>query len=185
MDVCLINNNLPHFSFMSFIATLQLVLLDRHNSTRKCWSKLKTLHTIQALVWHLTMKCQRNQKFTVTIGSSIQLCISCYAGNDDKGNANISYDLSCTWQTPNHTTAGRTSLLCEVWETVLHGWKLVRLVLMCTVYKNAFQKWFQACKSFLIPPKVPRYFGLHSIKYQLDECKIWGNDSRQRNVDYL
>ena len=26
---------------------------------------------------------------------------------------------------------------------------------------------------------------LSSIKYQLDECNIWGTDSRQRNVDYL
>jgi len=35
MDVCLINNHLPDFSFMSFIATLQLGLLDCHNSIRK------------------------------------------------------------------------------------------------------------------------------------------------------
>jgi len=51
--------------------------------------------------------------------------------------------------------------------------------MMCTVYKNAFQKRLQACKLFVIPHKTPRYSGLSSIKYQLDECKIWGNDSRQ------
>jgi len=51
MDVCLINNHLPDFSFMPFVATLQLGLLDCHNSTRKCWNILKTLPTTQALVF--------------------------------------------------------------------------------------------------------------------------------------
>ena len=36
-------------STMSFIATLHLGLLDCHNSTRKCWNKLKTLHTNSVL----------------------------------------------------------------------------------------------------------------------------------------
>jgi len=117
MDVCLINNHLLAFSFMSFIATL-LGLLDWHSSTRKCWNILKTLPTIQALVWHLTKwNASENQNFTVTNASSILLCISYSAGNDDKGNANITNGLSCTWQAPNRTTAARTSFLCEVWET--------------------------------------------------------------------
>jgi len=65
--------------------------------------------------------------------------ISCYVGIGDKGNANITYGFSCTWQAPNRTTAARTSLLCEVWETDRHCWKLIRLVLMCTVYKKRFR----------------------------------------------
>jgi len=113
-------------------------------------------NTIQILVCHLTTKHQwKPKRYSYKINvSSIPLCISYYAGNDDKGNANITYGLSCTWQAPNRTTAGRTSLLCEVWERYLHGWKLVRLVLMCKVYKNAFQKWLQACKLFVIPHKM-------------------------------
>ena len=144
MDVCLINNHLPDFSFTSFSATLQLGLHDCHSSTRKCWNKLKTLHTVQLLVW--PWNAREKSKFYSY--SSIQLCISCYAGNGDKGNAYITYGFSCTWQAPNCTTAARTPLLCEVLETDRHGWKLIRLVLMCTVYKNAFafQKWLQACK---------------------------------------
>jgi len=47
MDVSIMNNHLPDFSVMSFTATLQLGLLDCHNSTRKCRNKLETLHTIQ------------------------------------------------------------------------------------------------------------------------------------------
>ena len=67
------------------------------------------------------------------------------------------------------------------WE--LHGWKLVRLVLMCTVYKNRFPKVPSSTQIlFIIPYRAPRYSGLRSTEYQLDECKIWGNDSRQRNV---
>jgi len=154
MDVCLINNHLPHFPFMSFIATLQLGWVDCHNSARKCWNKLKMLHVTQALVWQ--WNASENQNFTVTNVSIIPLCICHYA---DKSNANITYGLSCTWQTLNRTTAGWTSLLCKVWETDLRGWKLVRMVLMCMVYKNAFQKWLQACKLFVIPHKVPRYSG--------------------------
>ena len=160
MDVCLINN---HFSFMWFIATLQLGLLDCHSSTRKCWNILKTLPTIQALVWHLTKwNASENQNFTVTNFSSIPLCISYSAGNDDKGNANITNGLSCTWQAPNRTTAARSSLLYEVLETDRHGWKLV-----CTVYKSGFKH----ANCFFIPRKVSRYSGLSSIKYQLGNAR--------------
>jgi len=92
MDACLIKNHLPDFSFMPFIATLQLGLHDCHNSTRKCWNKLKTLHTIQSLVWQ--WNARENQNFIITNVSNIQLCISCYAGNGVKGNANITYMVS-------------------------------------------------------------------------------------------
>jgi len=60
MDVCLINNHLPDFSFMSFSATLQLGLHDCHNSTRKYWNKLKTLHTVQSLVWQWNARENQN-----------------------------------------------------------------------------------------------------------------------------
>ena len=68
----------------------------------------------------LTMKRQGKPKF-YSFYSSIQLCISCYAGNGDKGNANITYGFICTWQAPNRTTAARTSLLCEFLETDRRG----------------------------------------------------------------
>jgi len=67
----------------------------------------------------LKMKCPRKPKFYSY--SSIQLCISCYAGNGDKGNANITNGFICTWQAPNRTTAARTSLLCEFLETDRRG----------------------------------------------------------------
>jgi len=122
------------------------------------------------------MKRQRKPKFYSY--SSIELCTSCYAGNGDKGNANITYCFSCTWQAPNRTTAARTSLLWEVWETDRHGWKLVPTgadVHDVQINAFAFQKWLQACKLFVIPYKVPKYSSLSSIKYTvLDECKIWG-----------
>jgi len=63
-----------------------------------------------------------NQNFTV---SSIPLCNSCYADNDDKGNTNI-HGLRSTWQALSHTTAGRTSLLCEVWEIMRFYYHLSR-----------------------------------------------------------
>ena len=76
--------------YHSLIATLQLGLLDCHNNTRKCWNKLKTLYIIQALVWHVTMKRQWKPKlYSYKNVSSIPLCISYYAGNDYKGNANM------------------------------------------------------------------------------------------------
>jgi len=66
---------------------------------------------MQALVWQ--RNARENQNFTVTNVSSIPLCISYYADNDDKDNPNITCGLSCTWQTPNCTTADRIFLLCE------------------------------------------------------------------------
>ena len=68
-------------------------------------------YTMQALVWQ--RNARENQNFTVTNVSSIPLCISYYADNDDKDNPNITCGLSCTWQTPNCTTADRIFLLCE------------------------------------------------------------------------
>jgi len=55
-------------------------------TAQKCWNKLTTLHTIQALVWQ--WNARENQNFTVTNVRSIPLCISYYADNDDKGNTN-------------------------------------------------------------------------------------------------
>jgi len=52
-----------------------------------------------------------------TNDSSIPLCISYLADNDDKSIGNITYGFSCTWQkwqAPNIITAGRASLLTEV-----------------------------------------------------------------------
>ena len=43
----------------------------------------------------------------------------------------------------------------------------------------------QNCKLFVIPHKVAKYCSLSSIKYQLDECKIWGNDSRHEKCGLL
>jgi len=120
---------------MSFSATLQLGLHDCHNSTRKCWNKLKTLHTVQSLVWQ--WNARKNQNFTAIAASSCALAVM--LANGDKGNANITYGFSCNWQASNRTTAARTSLLCEVWETDYHGWKHIRLVLMCAVYKKRFR----------------------------------------------
>jgi len=174
MDVCLINNHLPDFSFMSFSATLQLGLHGCHNSTWKCWNKLKTLHTVQSLVWQ--MKRQGKPKFYSY--SSIQLCISCYAGNGDKGNANITYGFSCTWQAPNRTKAARTSLLCEVWETDRHGWKLIRLVLMCTVYKKHFR--FPEVASSMQIVCYPSQGG-KVFEPQFNQVSVgWMQDMRQR-----
>ena len=96
---------------------------------------------MQALVWQ--WNATENQNFTVTNDSSIPLRISYLADNDDKSIGNITYGFSCTWQkwqAPNIITAGRASLLTEVWETDLHGWKVVWLVLMCMVYKKTLSK---------------------------------------------
>ena len=51
----------------------------------------------------------------------------------------------------------------------------------CT--KTLSKSGFKHANCFVIPHKMPRYSGLSSIKYQfdLDKCKIWGNDIRQRN----
>ena len=73
MDVCLINNHLPDFSFMLFSATLQLGSHDCHNSTRKCWNKLKTLHTVQSLVWQ--WNARENQNFTAIAAFSCALAV--------------------------------------------------------------------------------------------------------------
>jgi len=97
----------------------------------------QTENVAYSTIISLTMKRQGKPKFYSY--SSIQFCISCYACNGDKGNANITYGFSCTWQAPNRTTAARTALLCEVWEADRHGWKLIQLVLMCTVYKKRFR----------------------------------------------
>ena len=53
MDACLINTvTICHISPLchSFIATLQLGLLDCHNSTRKCWNKLLIMRFVLSFI---------------------------------------------------------------------------------------------------------------------------------------
>jgi len=161
MDVCLINNHLLDFSFMSFIATLQLRLLDYHSSTIKRWNILKTLPTIQALVWHFW------QNDTPVKTKTLQLKML--------GASHCALVILLAMATKV------TQISLMVW--VALGKHQIAQPLRSE--KHGVQRWLQACKLFFITHKVSRYSGLSSIKYQLGECKIWGNDSKQRNVDYL
>ena len=183
MDVCLINNHLPDFSFMSFSATLQLGLHDCHNSTRKCWNKLKTLHTVQSLVWQ--WNARENQNFTAIAASSCALAVMlAMATKVTQISLMVSVALGkhqIAQQLLGHHCSVRSEKQTAMAENSFDWCWCAR----CTKNAFAFQKWLQACKLFVIPHKVAKYSSLSSIKYQLDECKIWGNDSRQRNVDYL
>ena len=133
----------------------------------------------------LTMKRQGNPKFYSY--SSIQLCISFILAMATKvtqislivavalGKHQIAQQLlghHCCVRSEKQTAMAENSF----------DWCWCA---QCTKNAFAFQKWLQACKLFVIPHKVAKYSSLSPIKYQLDECKIWGNDSRQRNVDYL
>ena len=175
MDVCLINNHLPNFSFMSFIATLQLRLFDCHNSTRKCWNKLKTLHTIQALVWQ--WNARENQSFTVTgtvfaashCALAIVLTVATWMVWVVLGKHQVAQQLV------RHPCSVRSEQTAMAWN--LFNWCLCT---WCT--KTLSKSGFMHANCFVIPHKIPRYSGLISVKYQLNECKIWSNDSMQRNV---
>jgi len=74
MDVCLINNHLQDFSFVSFSATLQLGLHDCHNRQQHKKMMEQTENVAYSTIISLTMKRQGKPKFYSY--SSIQLSCS-------------------------------------------------------------------------------------------------------------
>ena len=145
-DVCLINNNLPDFSFMSFIATPHLGLLDCHITAQE--NAGTNWNVAYNTSISLTMKRQESQSFTVTYVSSIPLCTSySYADNDDKGNANISLVV---WVALGKHQIAQQLVGHPVKKQISVAENSFDCFMMCTVYKNAFQKRLQACiRSFI------------------------------------
>jgi len=91
---------------------------------------------------------------------------------NNKRNANIN-GLSCTWQAPNRTTAGRISLLCEIWETSSMAENSFHWCWPARCTKKSFQKWLQAANCLLsltrcqgIPASVPSSISWMNAKYE-------------------
>ena len=92
--------------------------------------------------------------------------------------ANINYGLSCTWLGKRQIAQQlvRRSLLCRVWETDLHGWKLIWLVLMCTEYKKRFPKVASSMQIVCYPSQGAKVF-----RAQFHQVSVgWMQDMRGR-----